>query len=47
MPTDKCKKLVDYVVEKHPDNEAVKRLEAGYNPKKIVETLPTSEYTVI
>ena len=43
--TDKCKKLVDYVVEKHPDNEAVKRLETGYNPKKIVETLPTSEYT--
>ena len=25
--TDKCKKLEDYVVEKHPDNEAVKRLE--------------------
>jgi hypothetical protein len=43
--TDKCKKLVEYVAQKHPDNEAVKRLEKGYNPKKIVETLPTSEYT--
>lgn len=43
--TEKCKKLVDYVAQKHPDNEAVKRLVKGYNPKKIVETLPTSEYT--
>ena len=43
--TEKCKKLVDYVSEKHPNNEAVKRLKEGYNPKKIMETLPTSEYT--
>ena len=42
--TEKCKKLVDYVAQKHPDNEAVKRLVKGYNPKKIVETLP-GEYT--
>lgn len=43
--TDKCKKLVDYVGEKYPDQENVKRLVKGYNPKKIMETLPTSEYT--
>ena len=43
--TDKCKKLVDYVGKKYPDQENVKRLVSGYNPKKVVETLPTSEYT--
>jgi len=43
--TEKCKKLVAYVGEKHPDNEDVARLVKGYNPKKIMETLPTSEYT--
>lgn len=43
--TDKCKKLVDYVGDKYPDQENVKRLVKGYNPKKIMETLPTSEYT--
>lgn len=43
--TDKCKKLVDYVGKKHPDNEDIKRLVKGFNPKKIVETLPTSSYT--
>lgn len=41
----KCKALVDYVNEKHGDNESVKRLVNGYNPKRISETLPTSEYT--
>ena len=43
--TDKCKKLVEYVGKKHPDNEDIKRLVKGFNPKKIVETLPTSSYT--
>ena len=43
--TEKCKKLVDYVNEKYPNDEAVQRLVKGYNPKKIMETLPTSEYT--
>lgn len=43
--TDKCKKLVKYVGEKYPDQENVKRLINGYNPQKIMETLPTSEYT--
>lgn len=41
----KCKQLVDYVSEKHGSNENVKRLINGYNPKRIMETLPTSEYT--
>ena len=43
--TDKCKKLVDYLVEKHPGEACVQRLKKGFNPQKIMETLPTSEYT--
>jgi hypothetical protein len=43
--TVSCKKLVDYVNEKHPDNKDVMRLVKGFNPKKIMETLPTSKYT--
>jgi hypothetical protein len=43
--TEKCKSLVTYVGEKHTDDERVKRLVNGFNPKKVVETLPTSEYT--
>jgi hypothetical protein len=43
--TEKCKKLVDYVKEKHPDKEFTKRLVDGFNPKKVMETLPTSKYT--
>lgn len=42
---EKCKKLVKYMNEKHPENEDVKRLVKGFNPKKIMETLPTSSYT--
>ena len=41
----KCKKLVDYMNEKHGSDDNVKRLVNGYNPKRIMETLPTSEYT--
>lgn len=43
--TQKCKKLVVYVGEKFPDKDNVKRLVDGFNPKKVMETLPTSEYT--
>ena len=43
--TDKCKTLVSFVADKYPDNEAVQRLSKGYNPQKIMETLPTSQYT--
>ena len=43
--TQKCKKLVVYVGEKFPDQDNVKRIVEGFNPKKVMETLPTSEYT--
>ena len=43
--TEKCKALVKYMEEKHPDKENVQRLVKGYNPQKVVETLPTSAYT--
>jgi predicted metal-dependent hydrolase len=43
--TQKCKELVIYCGKKHPDNEEVQRLLQKFNPKKITETLPTSEYT--
>lgn len=43
--TGKMQDLVEYVKEKHPNNESVKRLVSGFNPQKIMETLPTSEFT--
>ena len=43
--TEKCKKLVSFSETKNPDDESIKRLVKGYNPKKVMETLPTSEYT--
>jgi len=43
--TKKCKELVAYVAKKYPDNEDVQRLVQKFNPNKISETLPTSEYT--
>jgi hypothetical protein len=43
--TNKCKDLVSYCGKKHPDNEKVQRLMQKFNPTKISETLPTSEYT--
>ena len=43
--TEKCKRLVDYVYEKYLDQDNVKRLHKGFNPKQIMETLPTSEHT--
>lgn len=42
---NKMNELVAHVGKKYPDQENVKRLVNGYNPKKIYETLPTSEYT--
>ena len=42
---EKCKKLVDYVHKKYPNQDNVIRLHDGFNPQKIVETLPTSEHT--
>ena len=43
--TEKCKQLVKYVGDKYPDQENVQRLVKGFDPKTVVETLPTSEYT--
>lgn len=43
--THNCKRLVDYMGQTHPENPFVIRLVAGFNPKKIMETLPTSTYT--
>ena len=43
--TEKCKKLVAYMNEKEPNDERVQRLVQNFNPQKVMETLPTSEYT--
>jgi hypothetical protein len=43
--TEKCKTLVDFCKNTYPEVDCVKRLVAGFNPQKIMETLPTSEYT--
>ena len=43
--TEKCKQMVAYMKETHPADDRVKRLVEGFNPKKITETLPTSELT--
>ena len=43
--TEKCKQLVDYVYGKFPDQENVQRLHTNFNPKKVMETLPTSKFT--
>lgn len=41
----KMNNFVKYLDKKYPKKENVDRLVDGYNPKKITETLPTSEYT--
>jgi len=43
--TEKCKQLVKYMKEKHPEDPRVIKLVKGFNPKSINETLPTSELT--
>jgi hypothetical protein len=43
--TQKCRELVKYVGDKYKDKDNVNRLVAGFNPKKVMETLPTSELT--
>jgi len=43
--TVKMKKLVEYVDKKYPDKPNIRRLVKKFNPNKIMETLPTSEYT--
>ena len=39
------KLVVEYCSKNFPNNENIIRLQKGFNPKKIMETLPTSEYT--
>ena len=41
----KLRSFVKYLKKKYPDSELVKTLRYNFNPKKIVETLPTSEHT--
>lgn len=43
--TQNLKKLVEYMAKKYPERENVIRMKNNFNPKKIMETLPTSEYT--
>ena len=43
--TRNCKMLVAYMKSNYPDEERVKRLVKNFNPKKVMETLPTSELT--
>lgn len=43
--TTKMSKLVKHLGDTYPEQENVKYLVSNYNPKKIMETLPTSEYT--
>jgi hypothetical protein len=43
--TDKAKRLVEYLKNKYPDKDLVKRLSEGFNPDTIKETLPNSKHT--
>ena len=43
--TQKCQKMVDILYEKYPKQERVIRLKNGFNPQRINEILPNSQYT--
>jgi hypothetical protein len=43
--TKRMKKLVEYMKVNYPQNDNVDRLIENFNPQKISETLPTSEFT--
>ena len=43
--TQKMKDMVAYMKKTHPEDPRTIRLVEGFNPKKISETLPTSELT--
>lgn len=43
--TKNMKDLVTHMGETYPERKNVQRLVKNFNPKKIYETLPTSEYT--
>ena len=42
---DGLKRVVDYCCKEYKNDERIKRLEKGFNPRRIYETLPTSQYT--
>jgi hypothetical protein len=43
--SQKLEKLTKYLDNTYPDRENINRLVKGFNPDKISETLPTSEFT--
>ena len=40
----KMKSFIMYMKRTHPDHDITKRLLSGFNPKRCMETLPTSEH---
>lgn len=45
MVNKNMKSVVNYCAKNFPDDKNILRLKSGFNPKKIMETLPTSEFT--
>lgn len=45
LVTSRMSKLVNHMHDTYPENEDVKRMFKNFNPKRIMETLPTSEHT--
>jgi 6-pyruvoyl-tetrahydropterin synthase len=43
--TGRCKQLVEHLKKKYPDNPDIQRLVSNFDPKRVSETLPTSELT--
>ena len=43
--SNKLKKVVSHLKEMYPEKDNVKQIIENFNPEKICETLPTSEYT--
>jgi len=41
----RMQKMVAFMKKKYPEDKRVQRLVKNFNPNRIVETLPTSEYT--
>ena len=41
----RMQKMVAFLDKKYPDDPRVRRLVKNFNPDRVVETLPTSEYT--
>ena len=45
ITTNNMSSLVEHLINKYPNDENVKLLNKNFNPKKIKEILPTSQYT--